>query len=136
MRIVATRFSQLPNLCMSRDSAYLSDIVRAGEAISRFVQGVTKEQFIANEEKYEAVNRKFEIIGEPARHLSPEVRNQLPKVPWHLIMAMRNILMHNYDDVNLNLVWDTIQDDLPLLLSSVEAYLLAHPADVDSDKPE
>src|SRR2546421_8337516 len=112
---------------MSRDSAYLADILTGAKAIARFVDGVNKEQFIANEEKYEAVNRKFEIIGEAARHLSPEARAQLPDVPWQLITAMRNILIHDYGDVNLNVVWDTIQDDLHPLTANVEAYLAAHP---------
>jgi uncharacterized protein with HEPN domain len=120
---------------MSRDSAYLADILRAAKAIARFVSGVDKQQFIANEEKYEAVNRKFEIIGEAARHLSPEVRRELPDVPWQLITAMRNILIHNYDDVNLNVVWDTIQDDLPPLMAKVEAYLNAHPPDAAPPAP-
>lgn len=112
---------------MSRDNAYLVDILRAARAIRRF--GVTKEQFIANEEKYEAVNRKFEIIGEAAHHLSPAVRQKLPDVPWHLVSAMRNILIHDYDDVNLNVVWDTIQEDLPPLITKIEAYLSRQPAE-------
>jgi uncharacterized protein with HEPN domain len=52
---------------MSRDNAYLCDILRVAKAIRRFVEGVTPEQFVANEEKHEAVNRKFEIIGEAAK---------------------------------------------------------------------
>jgi uncharacterized protein with HEPN domain len=59
---------------MSRDNAYLCDILRSAKAIRRFVEGVTKEQFVANEEKHEAVNRKFEIIGEASKRLSPETR--------------------------------------------------------------
>ena len=66
---------------MSRDNAYLEDILNAALAIRRFVLGVSKEQFLANEEKYEAVNRKFEIIGEAARRLSPAARQQFPDIP-------------------------------------------------------
>jgi uncharacterized protein with HEPN domain len=112
---------------MSRDNAYLADILRAASAIRRFVDGVTREQFLANEEKYEAVNRKFEIIGEAAHHLSLEARHHFPDIPWQLITAMRNILIHDYDDVNLNVVWNTTQDDLPLLIRKIEAYLAKHP---------
>lgn len=89
---------------MSRDKAYLIDILNAAQAIRRFVEGVSFEAFSANEEKYEAVNRKFEIIGEAARRLSPETQRQFPDIPWQLVTAMRNILIHDYDDVDLGIV--------------------------------
>ena len=63
---------------MSRDNAYLWDILKAAKGIRRFVAGVTQEQFVANEEKHEAVNRKFEIIGEATKRLSPEARAARP----------------------------------------------------------
>ena len=112
---------------MSRDKTYLADILYAAQAIRRFVNGIAKEQFLANEEKYEAVNRKFEIIGEAARRLSPEARQEFPDIPWKLVTAMRNILIHDYDDVNLNLVWQTAQNDLPPLIAKLEAYLAKTP---------
>lgn len=114
---------------MSKDNAHLADILKAAQAIRRFVGGISREAFLGNEEKYEAVNRKLEIIGEAARHLSPEARRQFPTVPWRLITAMRNILIHDYDDVDLNVVWNTAQDDLPSLVTQLEAYLTAHPPD-------
>ena len=112
---------------MRRDDAYLEDILEAARSIRRFTGGVSRENFKANEEKYEAVNRKLEIIGEAARRLSPEVRNQFPEIPWQLLAAMRNILIHDYDDVDLDIVWDTTQHDLPPLIARLEAYQAAHP---------
>jgi uncharacterized protein with HEPN domain len=112
---------------MLKDNSYLADILKAAKAIRRFVEGVSQDDFLANEEKYEAVNRKFEIIGEAARHLSPEARKAFPGVPWNLVCAMRNILIHDYDDVDLNVVWRTTQEDLPKLIEQVERYLAAQP---------
>lgn len=112
---------------MSRDNAYLADILDAAKAIKRFTDGVTRDAFKANEEKYEAVNRKFEIIGEAARRLSSEARAGFPQIPWKLVTAMRNILIHDYDDVDLDIVWDTIQRDLPPLIVRLGEYLSANP---------
>ena len=112
---------------MPRDNAYLKDILEAAKAVERFLDGVSREQFKANEEKYEAVTRKFEIIGEAARRLSPEARNKFPESPWRMITAMRNILIHNYDSVDLDVVFDTAQRDLPGLIRRLEGYLAQNP---------
>jgi uncharacterized protein with HEPN domain len=116
---------------MSKDNAYLADILKAAKAIERFVGGVSQTAFLSNEEKYEAVNRKFEIIGEAARHLSAEARAQFPDTPWKLISAMRNILIHDYGDVDLVIVWDTTQRDIPKLISLLEAHFAKLPPPPD-----
>lgn len=66
---------------MSKDNAYLEDMLEAAKAIQRFTNCVSRDAFKDNEEKYEAVNRKFEIIGEAARRLSPETRSAFPEIP-------------------------------------------------------
>lgn len=112
---------------MSKDNAYLEDMLEATRAIQRFTHGVSCEAFKANEEKYEAVNRKFEIIGEAARRLSPVTQNKFPEIPWKLLTGMRNILIHDYDDVDLDVVWDTVQKDVPVLTARIESYLAKNP---------
>ena len=120
---------------MSKDNALLDDIREAAKAIQRFTTGVSLDQFKANEEKYEAVNRKFQIIGEASRRLSPEARSVFPEIPWRLITAMRNIIVHDYDDVDLHMVWDTANNNSPSLIKRLEAYLAAHPPP-DSDSAQ
>jgi uncharacterized protein with HEPN domain len=112
---------------MQKDNAYLEDILEAAKAVRRFIAGISLDDFKANEEKYEAVNRKFEIIGEAARRLSPEARKVFPEIPWKLVTAMRNILIHDYDDVDLDVVWNTAQRDLLPLIARLETYLAANP---------
>jgi uncharacterized protein with HEPN domain len=120
---------------MSKDDTYLRDILNAALAIRRFVAGVSKEQFLASEEKYEAVNRKFEIIGEATKRLSPEARARFPGIPWQLAAAMRDVLIHDYDEVNLNVVWDAAMGDLPPLIMQLEAYFAAHPPPAADSSP-
>jgi uncharacterized protein with HEPN domain len=108
---------------MSRDDAHLVDVLRAAQSIQRFVAGVTRTQFIANEEKYEAVCRKFEIMGEAARHLAPVTLAALPDVPWRKIVGMRNILIHDYGQVDLDIVWDTAHHHLPGLIVRINSHL-------------
>ena len=59
--------------------------------------------------------RLVEIIGEAAARITPECRESYPQIPWPQVIAMRNRLVHGYDQVDLNVLWDTIQDDLPPL---------------------
>ncbi len=62
----------------------------------------------------------MEIIGEAAGRISPETRAKLPEIPWSDVVAMRNRLIHGYDNVDHDILWDTITHDLPLLLEAVD----------------
>jgi uncharacterized protein with HEPN domain len=65
----------------------------------------------------------LEIIGEAARHLSPETLKALPEIPWKLVVGMRNILIHDYDDVDPSRVWTSICEDVPVLIERVTVYV-------------
>jgi uncharacterized protein with HEPN domain len=64
--------------------------------------------------------RLLEVIGEAARGVSPEFRNSHPDLPWKNMVGMRDRLIHGYYDINLDVVWKTVTEDLPPLISQLE----------------
>ena len=105
---------------MSRDPQYLLDIVEATRLAMRYIAGKTQDEFRQDTLCQDAVIRRLEIIGEAARRLSPEARTTLPELTWHAMIGMRNLLIHEYDGVDLDIVWDTITTDLPALFKALE----------------
>ena len=105
---------------MSRDSVYLLDILESARLAVQYLVGMTPQEFLANAEKQDAVVRRIEIIGEAAGRVSPETRSQLDKMPWSSMKAMRNLMIHQYDVVDMAIVWDTVQRDLPPLIRELE----------------
>jgi uncharacterized protein with HEPN domain len=71
-----------------------------------------------------AVTRQLEIIGEAARRISPETQATIPDIPWSKMIGMRNRLIHQYDDLDLETIWDTIQISLPELIVMLERYCI------------
>ena len=71
--------------------------------------------------------RLLEIVGEAARAVTPEFRAEHPEILWPKVMSMRNRLIHGYWNVNLDIVWETVQDDLPLLIARLERLLNEEP---------
>src|SRR5205814_5501090 len=107
-------------LFMSRDPQYLLDILEAAKLALTYIAGKTKEEFLEDTLCQDAIIRRLEIIGEAARRISQETRTILPGLTWNAMIGMRNIMIHEYDDVDLHIVWDTVQKDLPLLLTVIE----------------
>ena len=110
---------------MSRDKAHLADILDSARIIKQHLVGMTRETFLTDQRTQDAVVRRFEIIGEAARHLSPATMKALPDIPWNLMVGMRNLLIHDYDDVDPKRVWADSQNDLPPLIARLEKYLAA-----------
>jgi len=99
---------------------YCQDILESGEAISSYVQGITCDAFIQDRMRYSAVIREFEIIGEAVGKLSDELKGGYPEIPWQDVKDFRNLLAHEYFGVDLEIVWNTIYNDLPLLMEAVQ----------------
>lgn len=101
-------------------SDYLNDIIQYSRKAESFLEGVSLEDFKANEEKALAVIRALEVIGEAARNIPKPVRNKYPRVPWDEMTGMRDKLIHDYFGVNLVVVWRTVKEDIPSMTSAVE----------------
>jgi uncharacterized protein with HEPN domain len=100
-----------------RDIAlFIQDVFDAIDKINGYVSGATNEKELKNDRKtYDAVMMNFIIIGEAVKNVYEEVRKNHPNVEWREIMAMRNILVHEYWGINEGVVWNTVKKDLPKL---------------------
>jgi uncharacterized protein with HEPN domain/predicted nucleotidyltransferase len=94
----------------------VEDILDAVAKIERYTRGMTFDSFAANDLVADAVVRNIEIIGEAARHIPDEVRARYPGVPWARMNDMRNVVIHNYPNVDLAIDWEVIRDHLPPLV--------------------
>jgi len=98
--------------------AFLADILIYAKKILSFTSGVSWEAFETNEEKQLAVIRCLEIIGEAVNRLSPEAQREMPGIQLRLIRGMRNRLVHDYRNVSMKIVWETVTNDIiPLALA-------------------
>lgn len=91
----------------------------AREAVS-FASGRTRADLDEDRQLVLAVVKDVEIIGEAANAVTESARLELPDLPWQEIVAMRNRLVHAYFDINLDILWQTVQQDLPMLIERLE----------------
>ncbi len=91
---------------------YLNDILESIADIRDFTAGMAKEIFYTDKKTIKAVVRSLEVIGEAASKIPEDVRDNYPETPWQEIIGMRNRLIHEYFGVDLDIVWQTIAEDL------------------------
>ncbi len=94
----------------------LRHIIEAVERTQSYLQGMSLEEFLSDSKTADAVLRNLAIIAEASRLVTEEVTARHSQVPWAEMRALRNIVAHEYDRVNLRSIWDTIQQDLPPLV--------------------
>jgi uncharacterized protein with HEPN domain len=108
---------------MRRPENLLTDILNAVEKIEQYTKNIDYDGFCSNPEKVDAVLRNFEIIGEAVKKLPRGIKLKHKDVDWKSISGMRDVLVHEYFGVDLEIVWKTIKDDLPILKEKIKKIL-------------
>ena len=98
----------------------LRDILEAVRLIGSYVKDTTEADFHANKEKQDAVIRRIEIIGEAAAHLTEATRRAVPKLAFRKMRGMRNIVAHDYANVDLHIVWEVATVYMPEICAVLE----------------
>ena len=106
-----------------RDLQSLFDMLESGRLVQQYLAGRDLDSFLEDVQLQDSVLRRLEIIGEAARRLSRETRATLPNIPWRDYVGLRNIVIHQYDSVDFYTIWETLQHDLPLLISAVQPFV-------------
>lgn len=107
------------------DTIRLRHMLDAAQEAMEFVQGRTRADLNDDRKLVLALVKDIEIIGEAAYQVSEIARDQLQNIPWNDIIGMRHRLVHAYFDINLDILWRTVQEDLPALIAVLEPLLPA-----------
>ena len=108
----------------ARDWAFrVRHIIENIERAQGFVRGTSYKAFCADEKTAFAVVTCFSMIGEAARLIPQDIRSDNPEVPWSQMTRMRNVLVHEYDRIDMEVIWSTIKDDLPAVLQQLRELL-------------
>jgi uncharacterized protein with HEPN domain len=109
---------------MSRSAEILlRDILQASDLLAQYTFGLTLEEFTENTEKQDAVARRLEIIGEAVKGLPRDLRDRYPEVPWRDIAGARDVLVHEYFRIDLDLAWEMVKEDIPDLAEKIRRIL-------------
>ena len=112
---------------MRRDDAWLLDMLLAARHAVIFVAPLTFSEFEKDDLHQLAILKSVEIIGEAASRISEETKAEHPDIPWAEIIGLRNRLVHAYFAIQLDIVWQTVQDDLPPLIAQLEPLVPPEP---------
>jgi uncharacterized protein with HEPN domain len=105
---------------MKRDLQSLLDMLQSAQIAVTYAVGRSPEEFATDTQFQDAVIRRCLIVGEASRRISEETRQQLPQIPWKEINGMRNRLVHEYDELDLDVIWATVVTSLPSLITELE----------------
>lgn len=106
-----------------RDGAHLWDMLEACRELLEMTLGVSRDEFLIDRKLLRATERCVEILGEAARRVSPEFQARHEEIPWRAIIGQRNILAHDYGQVDQALLFNTVTADIPALAAKLEPLL-------------
>jgi uncharacterized protein with HEPN domain len=112
---------------LKRDlSAFIAHILESISLIESYTSQMSREDFLKSRQIQDAVMRRLEVIGEATKNIPPGFREEHPDIPWREIAGMRDVLIHEYFGVDLELTWRTVKENIPYLkqkLSQIAATL-------------
>ena len=108
---------------MSRDLTYLLDLANTCKTIIELVEGMSQESFLIDRRTHLAILYEITVTGEIVKRLSLSFRQKHSKIPWKQIAGMRDKLIHDYNEVDLELTWEVTQTDIPALLEFVLPFI-------------
>lgn len=111
------------------DDCRLRHMLDAAHEAVRFMKGRTLSDLRSDRMLALSVIKDIEILGEAAAHVSPATRALLPQFPWERATSMRNRLVHGYFKIDFEVVWSTVQDDLPQAIELIESLVSTNPAE-------
>ncbi len=94
---------------------HVSFILECIELIEEYLKGLTETEFLNSTQQQDAIIRRVELIGEAVKNISPEVKDMYPEIPWKRIAGMRDILVHDYLGLDLEITWKVAQVEIPEL---------------------
>ncbi|MBD2462381.1 DUF86 domain-containing protein [Oscillatoria sp. FACHB-1407] len=107
----------------NRDAASVWDMVQAIRRIQEFTMGLTSDDYQASILIQSAVERQLEVLGEAAGRVSDTFRQTHPEIDWRRIVGLRNIIIHRYDEIQQDIIWNVITTELATLLAQLEPLL-------------
>lgn len=102
---------------------YILDILTSIQEIEEFVEGMNFEDFVEDRKTVNAVIRSLEVMGEAVKKIPSEIRKKYPEIPWKYIAGMRDKLIHEYHGVDLEIVWEVVEKEIPSLKPKFEKIL-------------
>ena len=112
-----------------KDAAYLWDMLDAARTINDFVANCVFDEYSNNRMLRGAVERNLEIIGEAAGKVSSEFRNSHPQIPWRQIIGQRNIIIHEYGEIDNELIWKVSKQHIPDLIAELKNLIPPDPTE-------